>query len=153
MEQEHNNVRHRIYAGRPQRLPPFDSAFVQLHDRGALKLLVKAAPESCQLVTITDGVGAAYALKLLHKRNFKLRGTSLELDLHSLTFSGRVFHLFVRGAFEHTEFSRYFCRGQSMLHELAASQGNVIDMFCFGPEFHTQLKQRNRGKSIVFLEE
>ncbi|AQT28497.1 hypothetical protein YOLOSWAG_10 [Erwinia phage vB_EamM_Yoloswag] len=121
--------------------------------RDGLKLLVKAAPESCQILTVTDGTSAAYAFKLLHKRNFNLRCTALELDLHTLEFSGRVAHLFVKGNFNYTKLSRWFCRGESMLHELSQSQGNVIDMFCFGKELHQALHQRNRGKSIVFVEE
>lgn len=153
MEQQRDNERHRIYAGKPQRIPPFDSAFVCLHDRAALKLLVKAAPESCHIVTLSDGIGAAYAMKLLHKRNFRLRSISLEFDLSTLWPTGRIVHLFTRGDEDYTPLSRYFCRGNAMLHELSQARGNVLDMFCFGAAFHAVLKQRDRGKSIVFVEE
>ena len=153
MEQQRDNVKHRIYCGLPTRLPPFDSGFVPTHNRAALKLLLKAAPDVCQIVTLTDGVGAAYALRLLSKRNFLLRSIAVELDLHTLTLTGRVAHLFTRGYPDYTPLSRYFARGSSMLHELSQAQGNVIDMFCFGQEFHQALKQRERGKSIVFVEE
>ncbi|QQO90150.1 hypothetical protein pEaSNUABM5_00008 [Erwinia phage pEa_SNUABM_5] len=153
MEQQRDNVKHRIYTGMPTKLPPFDSGFVHQHNRAALKLLLKAAPDVCQIVTLTDGVGAAYALRLLSKRNFQLRSIALEFNLHDLTFSGRIAHLFVRGQQDYTPLSRYFARGSSMLHELSQAQGNVIDMFCFGQEFHQALKQRERGKSIVFVEE
>lgn len=142
-----------MFNGRPQRVPPFDSAFVNLHDRAALKLLVKAAPDVCSIVTFTDGIGAAYALQLLHKRNFKLRCTSLEFDIHTIVPTGRVVHLFTRGLLDYLPLSRYFARGESMLHELSQSKGNVIDMFCLGPEFHNAIKQRDKGKSLVFVEE
>ena len=153
MEQEPDIVRHRLYVGRPKRVPPFDSAFVQLHDRDAVKLLIKAAPDVCHIVALTDGTRAAYALKLLHKRNFILRSISLEFDLHTILPTGRVVYLFTRGSYIYTPLSRYFSRGESMLHELSQSEGNVIDMFCFGQTFHHAIKQRDRGKSIVFVEE
>lgn len=142
-----------MFTAMPQRVPPFDSAFVDMHNRAALKVLVKAAPDDCHIVAFTDGTGAAYAMKLLHKRNFKLRCISLELDLSSLCFTGRIAYQFTRGQYVHTPLSRYFCRGDNMLHELAQCQGNVIDMFCLGPEFHALLKKRERGKSLVFVEE
>ncbi|QZE56207.1 hypothetical protein pEaSNUABM40_00010 [Erwinia phage pEa_SNUABM_40] len=154
-----NNERHRIFYKQPKRVPPFDTAFVRSSNREGLKVLLSAAPEHCQIILFTDGPGAAYAMKRLFKRNFKLCSQALQLDLRTLTFTGQVVFQFVRGGAMLDPLARYFCAGDSYLHELAQTNKGIefetdtIDMFCCGIGFHRALRERGRGRSLVFAEE
>ncbi|QYW03994.1 hypothetical protein pEaSNUABM46_00010 [Erwinia phage pEa_SNUABM_46] len=150
-----NSERHRIYFRQPQRVPPFDTAFVRASDTTSLKLLLSAAPEHCQIILFTDGTGTAYAMKRLFKRKFLLNSQALQLDLPTITLTGQVVYQFVRGGSVRDKLSRYFCAGPSYLHELAQTsvESDVLDMFCLGLDFHTVLRARERGRSIVFTEE
>lgn len=150
-----NSERHRIFFRQPQRVPPFDTAFVRASDRASLKLLLSAAPEHCQIILFTDGCGIAYAMKRLFKRKFLLNSQALQLDLHTITLTGQVVFQFVRGGSIRPRLGRYFCAGPSYLHELAQTsvESDVIDMFCLGLSFHQVMVERARGRSIVFAEE
>lgn len=161
VDESPNNVRqHRIFFKRPKKVPPFDTAFVRSSDKDSLKLLLSAAPEHCQIIMFTDGIGAAYATRLLFKRKFRLCSQSLQLDLRTITFTGQVVMQFIRGGSVREPIARYFCAGESYLHELAqtsklneADSDDVIDLFCCGVAFHEALRKRGRGRSIVFAEE
>lgn len=150
---------HRIFYKRPKQVPPFDTAFVRSSDKDSLKLLLSAAPEHCQIIMFTDGPGAAYALRLLFKRKFRLCSQALQLDLRTITFTGQVVMQFVRGGSVREPLARYFCAGESYLHELASTSklneadADVIDLFCCGIGFHEVLRRRGRGRSLVFAEE
>lgn len=150
-----DSARHRIFYKQPKRVPPFDTAFVRSSNKECLKLLLSAAPEHCQIILFTDGPGAAYALKRLFKRNFKLCSQALQFDLPTLTFTGQVVFQFVRGGSMREPFARYFCAGESFLHELSQTtiESDVLDMFCLGVGFHKALLARGRGRSVVFAEE
>lgn len=152
-------AKHRIFYKRPKRVPPFDTAFVRSSDKEGLKVLLSASPEHCQIILFTDGVGAAYALKRLFKRNFKLNSQALQLDLRSIELTGQVVYQFVRGDGLYEPLARYFCLGDSALHELAQTfrlgqiDTDTIDMFCCGMNFHKALVNRGLGRSLVFTEE
>ncbi|QZE58567.1 hypothetical protein pEaSNUABM28_00010 [Erwinia phage pEa_SNUABM_28] len=154
-----NSARHRIFFKQPKRVPPFDTAFVRSSNREGLKVLLSAAPEHCQIILFSDGLGIAYAMKRLFKRNFKLCSQALQFDLRTLTFTGQVVYQFTRGGGVYDPLARYFCAGDSHLHELAQTtkiaetETDTIDMFCCGLAFHRVLLERGRGRSIVFAEE
>lgn len=155
MEETDNVRRHRIFYGRvPKSVPPFDSAFVCSGNKAGLKLLLAAAPENCSIAVFSDGTRAAYALSLLYKRKFKLHALSIEVICSDLSYTGRVIWLFTRGTSEF-RLSPLFIRGDSMLHELSITKGDVIDMFCLGPNFHKIMVERNKpeNRSLVFAEE
>jgi len=159
VDESPNNARHRIFFKQPKRVPPFDTAFVRSSNKEGLKVLLSAAPEHCQIILFTDGLGAAYALKRLFKRNFKLYSQAPQLDLRTITFTGQVVFQFVRGGAVVDPLARYFCAGESYLHELAQTtkiaqvETDTIDMFCCGLGFHKALRERGRGRSLVFAEE
>lgn len=155
MDESPDSARHRIFYRQPKRIPPFDTAFVRSSDKDSLKLVLSAAPEHCQIILFTDGPGVAYAFKRLFKRNFRLTSSALQLDLRTITLTGTVVYQFVRGDSIRQPFSRYFCAGVSYLHELNHSpfDGDTIDLFCLGPRFHEALRERGKGRSIVFAEE
>lgn len=150
-----NNARHRIFFKQPKRVPPFDLAFVQSSHKDGLKLLLSAAPEHCTIILFSNGPGAAYAIRHLFKRKFRLNSFALQLDLHDIELTGYVAYQFVRGDVLEQSMSRYFCSGSSFLHEIsfAGPEDNVIDMFCLGPRFHDAMMCRGKGKSLVFAEE
>ncbi|UAW96498.1 hypothetical protein pEaSNUABM22_00010 [Erwinia phage pEa_SNUABM_22] len=154
-----NSARHRIFFKQPKRVPPFDTAFVRSSNREGLKVLLSAAPEHCQIILFSDGLGIASAMKRLFKRNFKLCSQALQFDLRTLTFTGQVVYQFTRGGGVYDPLARYFCAGDSHLHELAQTtkiaetETDTIDMFCCGLAFHRVLLERGRGRSIVFAEE
>ena len=150
-----NVRRHRIFFKRPKAVPPFDTAFVRASDTASLKLLLKAAPEHCQIILFTDGTGAAYALQRLYKRNYRLNSQALQLDLRTITFTGQIVMQFVKGGSMREPLARYFCAGESYIHEASQTNGesDTLDMFCCGVGFHEVMRRRGRGRSIVFAEE
>lgn len=159
VDESPNSARHRIFFKQPKRVPPFDTAFIRSSNKEGLKVLLSAAPEHCQIILFTDGPGAAYAMKRLFKRNFKLCSQALQLDLRTLAFTGQVVYQFTRGGALYDPLARYFCAGESYLHELAqttklgSSETDTIDLFCCGLAFHRVLLERGRGRSLVFAEE
>ena len=159
VDESPNNARHRIFFKQPKRVPPFDTAFIRSSHKEGLKVLLSAAPEHCQIILFTDGPGIAYAMKRLFKRNFKLCSQALQLDLKTLSFTGQVVYQFTRGGALYDPLARYFCSGESYLHELAqttklgSSETDTIDLFCCGLAFHRVLLERGRGRSLVFAEE
>lgn len=155
-EQSSDSARHRIFFRQPKRVPSFDTAFINASHKEGMKLLLSAAPEHCQIIVFTNGIGAAYAMKRLFKRNFHLNSFALQYDLRTLTFTGQVAYQFVCGGSVRDPLSRYFCAGDSYLHEMGQStpgSEDVIDMFCLGQKFHDALAKRGRGRSLVFAEE
>lgn len=149
-----NSERHRLCYSVPERLPPFDSALVDLDKKGMLKLLLNVAPDACQIVTVSsEKTPLAKYFPMLFRKKFRCINFSIELP-NDLIASGRIFHLFVRKApFE--PLSPLFYRGVSCLHELSQSHGSVIDLYVGGLNFHKALKERGDRfeESLVVMEE
>ncbi|AXG66734.1 hypothetical protein HOU08_gp008 [Dickeya phage vB_DsoM_JA29] len=148
-----NNERHRLICSVPESLPPFDSALIDLDKKGMLKLLLSAAPDVCQIVTLSSPkTPLAKYFPMLFRKKFRCVSFSLEFP-NDLLLSGRVVHLFVRNK-PFTTLSPLFYRGSSCLHELSQCSGRVIDLYVGGLKFHEALKERYGIKeSIVFMEE
>lgn len=152
MVEEINNERHTLAYEVPTRLPQFDTAFAVSSNKEGLKMLVKSAKDSSTIVLVSDGVGVAYALRLLNKRNFSVYSASLLFDLESLTFTGKVVFIFVRDPVRLPEKSKYFCLGPSYLYEQSYLSGTVIDLFCLGVGFYNVVKTREDCSLTCYVE-
>ncbi|AXG66411.1 hypothetical protein JA13_008 [Dickeya phage vB_DsoM_JA13] len=149
-----NKGRHQLICRLPESLPPFDSALIDLDKKGMLKLLLSAAPDVCQIVTLSSAkTPLAKYFPMLFRKKFRCINFSLEFP-NDLLLSGRVVHLFVRNKPLFTALSPLFYRGSSCLHELSQCSGRVIDLYVGGLTLHEALKERIGIKeSIVFMEE
>lgn len=137
---------HHLLSDLPESLPRFDTAFINLSDKEAIRLILSNCGEDCLLIAKSNGKRMVKPLTRILRKFKHIESTPVVQDVYH---TGEFFMIFSRGSFNLPLAPRVAYIGKSCLYAAHYAVGTTVDLNCFGINFHKRLKQTDRSNSLV----
>lgn len=130
----------------PKSLARFDTAFINLSDEQAVKLIVSNCDTECLLLAKSDGHNMIKPLRRILKKFKHIESTPI---VEQVNHTGEFIMIFARGSFNLPQAPRVAYLSNSCLYASYYAKGTVVDLNCFGLNLHIRLKEADRSNSLV----